>query len=30
VRTYHRLYEEIGQFLPYKPDMLAHEVREDR
>jgi glucarate dehydratase len=25
VRQYHRLYEDIGQFLPYKPEMLARE-----
>lgn len=25
VRVYHRLYQEIGQFLPYTPDMLALE-----
>lgn len=29
VKTYHRLYEKIGQFLPYKPDMLAPESTEE-
>ncbi|HLZ10626.1 MAG TPA: mandelate racemase/muconate lactonizing enzyme family protein [Chloroflexota bacterium] len=29
VLKYHRLYEEIGQFLPYKPEMLARETRDD-
>lgn len=28
VRRYHRLYEATGQFMPYKPEMLAREERE--
>lgn len=29
VQRYHRLYEEIGQFMPYKPEMLAREERDE-
>jgi hypothetical protein len=28
VAKYHRLYQEVGQFLPYKPYMLAAEEKE--
>jgi L-alanine-DL-glutamate epimerase-like enolase superfamily enzyme len=29
VKSYHRLYEKIGPFLPYKPDMIALESKEE-
>jgi len=29
VQQYRRLYDQLGQFLPYTPDMLAHEERDD-